>query len=329
MRSDSFLDHASRVLQEQSQATRKSGLTPCFTWINSVPTVTPNGHIRCTSAQHDLIAKLALLETSLLLQVGCSSCHETRNHLSTDQLILPRVRHLQHHLFFVLQNAFSHLARAWIRLRFLCSTRHAIRGMRWQHRLCITWETQSAKRATRAQTLNSLLPSSHATAANLEAAVESLLLNFVPLDLIGTQPRHLVPSKMGQLKRLPSNASGNDDRKMLAGGTCLGALIVFACLGPPDVVEVQPSAAAKAAVPALRALAPKRPALTSDAGGWHPINVFHGEVSGLKTGDKEWFSQVHEDQVILDLTGNDGCFMDLAANKAVKHSSAQALERRG
>lgn len=116
-----------------------------------------------------------------------------------------------------------------------------------------------------------------------------------------------------KFKRLPSDGSGKTDYKMLVGGVCLGALMMFMYLGPQDVAEV----------PALRA------APSSDTNGWHPINVFYGDVSGLKTEDKEWFSQVNQDQVILDLIGPDGYFIDLAANEAVEYSNTLALERHG
>jgi hypothetical protein len=122
---------------------------------------------------------------------------------------------------------------------------------------------------------------------------------------------------MAKFRRLPSDASGKNNYKMLVGGMCLGALIMFKYLGPHD------------AVPDLHAFAPQPPAPSSDTNGWHPINVFYGDVSGLKTGDKEWFSQVNQDQIIIDLIGTDGYFMDLAANEAVEYSNTLALERHG
>lgn len=64
-------------------------------------------------------------------------------------------------------------------------------------------------------------------------------------------------------------------------------------------------------------------------GGWHPINVYYGEKSGLKEGDRRWFSQVHQDRVVIDLLGNQGYFVDLASNDAKDFSNTLALEKQG
>lgn len=137
---------------------------------------------------------------------------------------------------------------------------------------------------------------------------------------------------MAKIRRLPGDASGKNNYAMLMVGMCVGALIMFMYLGPQDVVEVQPSVVAvKPAVPALRALDQQLPPPSSSTttDGWHPINVFYGDVSGLKAGDKEWFSQVNQDRIIVDLLGTDGYFMDLAANEAVEYSNTLALEGQG
>ena len=64
--------------------------------------------------------------------------------------------------------------------------------------------------------------------------------------------------------------------------------------------------------------------------GWHQVNVFYGEKSGLKDDPKqEYFSQVHQDQIVLDLIGDKGYFIDLAANDAKEFSNTLLLERRG
>jgi hypothetical protein len=128
---------------------------------------------------------------------------------------------------------------------------------------------------------------------------------------------------MAKIKRFAGNTSGKNDYKMMAVGMCIGALIMFLYLGPQDVVEVQSSVAVK------RTLGRQPPPPSSDTDGWHPINVFYGDVSGLKTGDKQWFSQVNQDRIIVDLLGTDGYFMDLAANEAVEYSNTLALERQG
>ena len=65
-----------------------------------------------------------------------------------------------------------------------------------------------------------------------------------------------------------------------------------------------------------------------DAPGWHPIHVFYGEPL-LQTTQEQWFAQVHQDEAILKLVGNDGYFVDLAANDAKEFSNTLALERAG
>jgi hypothetical protein len=132
---------------------------------------------------------------------------------------------------------------------------------------------------------------------------------------------------MAKIKRF-ADSSGRNDYKTLATGMCLGALLMFLYLGPHDDVEVQSLVAGKPAVPALRTLGQQQ-VQSPDTDGWHPINVFYGDVSGLKTGDEQWFSQVNQDRIIVDLLGTDGYFMDLAANEAVEYSNTLALERQG
>jgi hypothetical protein len=150
----------------------------------------------------------------------------------------------------------------------------------------------------------------------------------------------LVPSKMGQFKKLPSNASGKNNYKMLVGGMCLGAFIMFMYLGPRDVVEVQPSAAVKAAVPALRALAPQPPKRDKDVNiidardGWKAMHVFYGATDIIPTiADKEeqektWQSQVGQDEMVFNMLGQKkgGYFIDLAANDPISLSNSYSLE---
>lgn len=64
--------------------------------------------------------------------------------------------------------------------------------------------------------------------------------------------------------------------------------------------------------------------------GWHAINVFYGERSGLGAPEtQESFSQCRQDQIILDLLGPNGYFIDLAANDAKVLSNTLLLERHG
>jgi Methyltransferase FkbM domain len=72
---------------------------------------------------------------------------------------------------------------------------------------------------------------------------------------------------------------------------------------------------------------PRLPAKTE---GWSPIHVFYGDESGLGAPvDKKWFSQVHQDEVLMDLIGPNGYFIDLASNDAMEFSNTLALERHG
>ena len=64
--------------------------------------------------------------------------------------------------------------------------------------------------------------------------------------------------------------------------------------------------------------------------GWHTIHVFYGRESGLGApADQKWFSQVHQDEVVVDLLGKNGYFIDIAANDAKDLSNTLGLERQG
>ena len=68
--------------------------------------------------------------------------------------------------------------------------------------------------------------------------------------------------------------------------------------------------------------------LSSPPPGWHPIHVFYGEKSGLGAPDtQKWFAQVHQDEIVVDLVGKDGFFIDLAANDAKELTNTLSLER--
>jgi hypothetical protein len=70
--------------------------------------------------------------------------------------------------------------------------------------------------------------------------------------------------------------------------------------------------------------------VTKEAPGWHPIHVFYGEKSGLQEDpSQEFYAQVHQDEVLLDLIGDNGYFIDLAANDAKEFSNTLVLERHG
>jgi hypothetical protein len=65
--------------------------------------------------------------------------------------------------------------------------------------------------------------------------------------------------------------------------------------------------------------------------GWNHIAVYVGDKTSLPGNDpaKLWLSQAHQDEIIVDLIGESGYFVDLAANDAVSLSNTLALERRG
>ena len=56
--------------------------------------------------------------------------------------------------------------------------------------------------------------------------------------------------------------------------------------------------------------------------------MFYGEQRGLGAPDtQQWFAQVHQDEIVVDLVGKDGFFIDLAANDAKELTNTLALER--
>jgi hypothetical protein len=71
-----------------------------------------------------------------------------------------------------------------------------------------------------------------------------------------------------------------------------------------------------------------KPTTPSD-GAWHPIHVFFGDRRDFPGTEQEWFSQVGQDQIIVNLLGDNGYFIDLAANHASELSNSLALERHG
>jgi len=67
--------------------------------------------------------------------------------------------------------------------------------------------------------------------------------------------------------------------------------------------------------------------IQKDDSGWSSIDVYYGEP--LETANQQYFAQVHQDEAILDLLGNSGYFVDLAANDAKEFSNTLALEKAG
>lgn len=111
--------------------------------------------------------------------------------------------------------------------------------------------------------------------------------------------------------RTTSRGNGNSRLLFLACGFALGIITMwaFSCNTNESFFTELPRA--------------------SSADGWHPIHVFYGEESGLDTKDQKWFAQVHQDEVIIDLIGENGYFIDLASNDAKEFSNTLALERAG
>lgn len=113
-----------------------------------------------------------------------------------------------------------------------------------------------------------------------------------------------------------SNAGRGSNLLTLACGILIGMIVMWACIG----VTVEDSSSTST----LSQL----PVSNGDPPGWKPIHVYHAEPFELS--DKEqWFAQVHQDEAILDLLGNKGYFVDLAANDAKEFSNTLALERAG
>lgn len=80
----------------------------------------------------------------------------------------------------------------------------------------------------------------------------------------------------------------------------------------------------------LRAAVAATTTETHEREGWHPIHVFYGKREGLKLDpNKEWFAQVRQDEIVIDLLGENGYFIDLAANDAKDLSNTVALEKHG
>jgi hypothetical protein len=116
--------------------------------------------------------------------------------------------------------------------------------------------------------------------------------------------------------RRPINPSSRHDYIQLFIGMIIGAVLMFWILGPSTIVD-DPGDDASAL----------RPTSTGDA--WHPIQVFYGDRQALPHSKQKWFAQVKQDELILELLGENGYFIDLAANDASDLSNTLALERHG
>lgn len=109
---------------------------------------------------------------------------------------------------------------------------------------------------------------------------------------------------------------------MLAIGLVTGGFLTYLLLLPLQTSVIVTTTSASPAT-SLRTAKKESP-------GWHPIHVFYGKPEGLKLDpNKEWFAQVHQDEIVVDLLGENGYFIDLAANDAKELSNTVALEKHG
>lgn len=98
----------------------------------------------------------------------------------------------------------------------------------------------------------------------------------------------------------------------------MGSIFTYVVLLPVEPANFSLRASQSLAVP------------TPADDGWHPVHVFYGKQEGLHLDPrKEWFSQVHQDEAVIDLIGDNGYFIDLAANHAWDLSNSIALEKHG
>lgn len=75
---------------------------------------------------------------------------------------------------------------------------------------------------------------------------------------------------------------------------------------------------------------PRTDSLNTERKGWREIYVFYGKENGLEIpSDKKWFSQVHQDEIVVDILGTKGYFIDLAANDAKELTNTLGLEIAG
>jgi hypothetical protein len=72
---------------------------------------------------------------------------------------------------------------------------------------------------------------------------------------------------------------------------------------------------------------------TTKIDGWNSIHVYYGKRQTTTASDnknnKQFYAQVGQDQIVLDIIGENGYFIDLAANDAIDLSNTYALEQHG
>jgi len=115
-------------------------------------------------------------------------------------------------------------------------------------------------------------------------------------------------------------------------GMILGAVLMVWMLAPrirwDDCVESIPTTKTEIAAATTTTTITSASDQGKDA-AWHPIHIFYGDRLDLPNSTGPWFAQAQQDQIVIDLLGENGYFIDLASNDASDLSNTLALERHG
>ena len=152
----------------------------------------------------------------------------------------------------------------------------------------------------------------------------------------------------GNTNSTTRGGGGGTERRRRSSGWNIWQLCLGICLGAcgnylwmvEDVRsdhEIQTSANQLFQATTTKATATTtKAAATEEPEGWHAVHVFYGTKEGLFndvpstiSATQESYAQVGQDTLLLDLLGNEGYFLDLAANDAVDLTNTLALERHG
>ena len=154
---------------------------------------------------------------------------------------------------------------------------------------------------------------------------------FLPFNLLLQQHKYSLQTMFRPARRTLSHPRSSGDGRplwaspifMLLIGLFSGAALTYLLILPMQTTTVVMTSPTHAP-PALRS------ASKQESQGWHPIHVFYGKEEGLKLDpNKEWFAQVHQDEIVVNLLGENGYFIDLAANDAKELSNTVGLEKHG
>ena len=103
---------------------------------------------------------------------------------------------------------------------------------------------------------------------------------------------------MARIKRPGEHASNGVSFTQLGIGMALGAFFMYLYLGLPSES------------PTL--LNDEKAQLLQPEKGWSTVNVYYGDSKLGASPTQTWFAQVHQDEIVLDLIGDNGYFIDLA-----------------